>query len=163
MNIKQRFDYKKCPRCNFRTAKSGIICPNCSLNYTKFDMATNLEAKDAISKGEKARVLMRKGCPTDVNRLKLTLLTIFLGFLGAHLYYVGRWKKAIFYTVFFMIGVAYSIITTSLTISSVNLFWELFYILYLVWGAVIILWIIDIVKVCFNKFKIPVSLPYNKK
>ena len=34
---------------------------------------------------------------------------------------------------------------------------ELFYILVLVWGAVIFMWIVDIAKVCFNRFKIPVS------
>lgn len=160
MNIKQKFDYKKCPRCNFKTAKSANVCPGCNLNYFKFDTATNAEAKRAIKEGDTNRVIYRTGQPNDVGKVKLLLLTIFLGFMGSHLYYIGRFKRAVFYTIFFIIGVVYSILSTIFTITTYSLIWELFYILYLVWGAVIILWIIDIVKVCFNKFKIPVSLPY---
>lgn len=160
MSIKQRFDVKKCPRCNFKTAKSANVCPSCQLNYTKFDKATNAEAKRALSAGENNRVIYRKGCPSDVSKVKLLLLTIFLGFMGAHLYRVGRWKKAIFYSSFFLIGLTYAILSTVLTITTYSLVWEIFYILYLVWGAVILMWLIDIAHVIFNKFKIPVSLPY---
>ncbi len=160
MNISQKFDTKKCPRCNFKTSKSANICPNCQLNYTKFDTATNEEAKRAISAGEHSRVVYRKGCPSDVSKVKLLLLTIFLGFMGAHLYYVGRRKRAIVYTVFFIIGLTYTLITTLLTITSYSFVLEIFYLLTLGWAVVIVMWFADIVHVIFNKFKIPVSLPY---
>lgn len=163
MNIKQRFDTKRCPRCNFKSSKSVNICPNCQLNYTKFDVATNKSAKQAIREGRKNNVIYRKGCPKDVSKFKLLLLTVFLGFTGAHLYRVGRYKRAVTYTVFFIIGLVYTIITSYIEITGYSLIWEVFYLLTAGWGAVMLLWIVDIFRVIFNRFKIPVSLPYVEK
>lgn len=162
MKTRQLFDYKKCPRCNYKLAKSANICPNCELNYTKFEFATNKEAKEALKLGEKSRVIYRKGYPKDVSKTKLLLLSIFLGFMGAHLYYVGRWKRAVFYTVFFVVAITYSSLNAWIGLTTENIMIELFYILYLVFGVVLILWIVDIVKITFNKFRIPVSLKNTK-
>ena len=57
MNTNQLFKNKRCPRCNYKTAKTAAICPQCQLNYTKFACATNAEAKEAFKSGEKSRVL----------------------------------------------------------------------------------------------------------
>lgn len=149
---------KRCPRCNTKVPKEIVTCPGCRLNYQKFEKATNGEAKIAYKMGEGERVVMRKGVPTDVNKFKLIMLTIFLGFTGAHYYYVGRKRMGVFFSIFFVIGLINAILTGVLKISTSGDLYQLFYLLVLVWGAVIIMWIIDIFKVAFNTFKVPVSL-----
>ena len=137
-----------------------LICPSCQLNFTKFNTATNAEAKVAMRAGEKDKVLMRKGLPSDVSRIKLLIITIFLGFTGAHYYYVGRNKMGLFFSIFCGVGLINSIITALMeTIPSGDLY-QIFSLLTLVWGMVGIIWIVDIAKVCLNKFKVPVSRTY---
>ncbi|HIU06076.1 MAG TPA: TM2 domain-containing protein [Candidatus Onthoplasma faecigallinarum] len=108
---------------------------------------------------ERERVLYRRGCPSDVSKVKLLLLTIFLGFTGAHHYYVGRTGKGIFYSIFFVIGVVNAILTTVLQSTPHGELWEIFTLLVLIWGVVIMMWLIDIADVILNRYKIPVSLP----
>ena len=148
---------KRCPRCNTKVAYTAMMCPSCQLNYNKFEMATNKEAKEAFRNKEKDQVLLRKGRPVDVKLWKLLLIAIFLGFAGGHHYYVGRVKMGMFYSIFFMVGLANAILNITIGRLSGNL-WELFSLLVLVWGAVLAMWIVDVAKICLNKFKIPVSL-----
>ena len=151
------FKNKRCPRCNTKVPVGTVSCPGCMLNFQKFDSATNKEAKEALKMGEKERVLMRKGCPKDVKRIKLLLMAIFLGFAGGHHYYVGRYKMGLFYTFFFIIGVTNAIVTSVLNATPTGDLWQIFTLLVLAWGAVLCLWIIDIAKICVNHYKIPVS------
>ena len=151
------FKNKRCPRCNTKMPVEIIVCPSCQLNFQKFESATNLEAKEAIREGETDRVLMRKGRPNDVNFIRLLLITIFAGFTGAHYYYVGRYKMGAFFSIFFAVGIVNAILTSLLDATPKGDLYQIFTLLVFVWGAVIALWIIDIAKVCLNKFKIPVS------
>ena len=149
---------KKCPRCETKVPASTVICPTCQLNFQKFEMATNKEAKEAYREGEADQVILRKGCPSDVKKIKLLLLCIFLGFTGAHYYYVGRTKKGIFFTFFFVVGVLNAVVTNVLKQTFTGDIWQIFTLLVLIWGVVLFMWIIDIANILFNKFKIPVSL-----
>ena len=135
-------------------------CPGCQLNFSKFNAATNAEAKAAMRNGEKDNILLRTGCPGDVSRIKLLLITIFLGFCGAHYYYVGRNKMGVFFSVFFGIGIINAILTVFLDSMPKGDLYQVFTLLVLGWGLVLILWIVDIAKVCLNKFKVPVSRMY---
>ena len=151
------FKNKRCPRCETKMPIEIVVCPNCQLNFQKFDNATNAEAKQAIKQGENERVLMRKGRPSDVNFVRLLLITIFLGFTGAHYYVVGRYTMGAFFSIFFAVGIVNAIISTLLNATPTGDLYQVFTLLVLVWGFVIMLWIIDIAKVCLNSFKIPVS------
>ena len=151
------FKNKRCPRCNIKMPIGTPTCPSCMLNFSKFNSATNKEAKQAIREGEKDNVLMRKGCPSDVSKIKLLLICIFLGFTGAHYYYVGRYKMGAFFSIFFVIGVLNAVLSTTLQGILKGDAWEIFTLLVLVWGLVLALWIIDMAKICLNHFKIPVS------
>ena len=144
MNTIKLFNNKRCPRCGYKVDKNIAVCPQCQLKYAKFESATNAEAKDALKAGEKSRVLYRKGCPSDVNRWQLAGIALCLGFMGAHHYYVGRNKKGIFYTIFCCIGLLYTLLTTFIKNMEYNFAIDLLYTLYLVWGVVLIMWIIDI-------------------
>lgn len=148
---------KRCPRCDVKIPNALMRCPSCDLDFSKFEHASNGEAKEMIKNGESDQVLMRKGRPFDVPFLKLFLLTVFLGFTGAHYYYVGRYKMGIFYSIFCFVGVLNAILTSVFHLNMHGGLWEIFTILVLTWGAVILLWLIDIIKVCLNKFKIPVG------
>lgn len=148
---------KRCPRCNLKMPAFTKVCPSCGLNFDKFDAATNADAKKMLRAGEKEQVLYRKGCPSDVNKIKLLLLTIFVGFTGAHYYYVGRNKMGIFFSTFFVVGVIYSCLVQFVPNIEQFQWFQWVYLLAMVWGVVIILWIVDIAKVCLNRFKIPVS------
>lgn len=151
------FKTKRCPRCNFKVDKDANVCPKCRLNYIKFNTATNTEAHEAMSVGEKDRVLLRKGCPSDIKKWKLLLLTIFLGFCGVHHFYVGRKGWGAFYFTFFIVGMINAILVW--TFGNITSTWyQLFYLLVGVWGVVVALWIFDIAKVATNRYKIPVSL-----
>ncbi len=151
------FKNKHCPRCNSKVPVELVVCSSCQLNFQKFDDATNQEAKEAIRLKENERVLMRKGRPKDVNFVSLLLVTIFLGFTGAHYYYVGRYKMGAFFSTFFAVGVVNAIINSMLKVTPSGEFYQIFVLLVLIWGLVAMLWIIDIAKVLLNKFKIPVS------
>lgn len=153
------FKNKRCPRCNFKVPNEIAVCPKCQLNYQKFNLATNGEAKLAISEGETDRVLYRKGCPNDVKKSTLLLLTIFWGLTGVHYYYVGRKGWGIFYSIFFVVGLINAFISVYFKAAPTGDWFQIFYLLVLVWGAVILMWMVDIIKVCSNSFKIPVSLP----
>lgn len=151
------FKNKRCPRCNTKVPVEIVSCPSCQLNFQKFDTATNAQAKKAIREGEKDKVLMRKGRPSDVKLVPLLLLTIFLGFTGAHYYYVGRYKMGAFFSIFFGVGIINAIINALLNVTPTGDLYQVFTLLVLVWGVVLFLWICDIARVSFNKFKIPVS------
>ena len=134
-----------------------MICPDCRLNYKKFNEATNQEAKEAIRQGEKDNVLMRKGCPPDVNKIKLLLLAIFFGMFGVHHYYVGRYKTGLIYTCFFVVGITNTILSMTIKNIVTSLVYQVFSWLVLGWGIVLFMWIFDIANIILNKFKIPVS------
>ena len=122
---------KRCPRCNTKTESTTVVCPQCRLNYQKFEQATNSVAKQKIKEGEKHQVLMRTSRPADVKFWKLLLMGLLLGFMGGHHYYVGRYKMGIFYTVFFMIGVANAVINTMVKTIQYSFMYEIFYLLVL--------------------------------
>lgn len=151
------FKNKRCPRCETKMPIELVVCPGCQLNFQKFETATNKEAKEAIKSGETERVLIKTGRPSDVKLVPLLLIAIFLGFTGAHHYYVGRYKMGAFYSVFFAVGVVNAILTTMLDATPQGDAYQVFTLLVLIWGLVLFLWIIDIAKICVNKFKIPVS------
>ncbi len=150
---------KRCPRCNFKVEKEANVCPKCRLNYVKLNSATNEEARKALATGDKERVVYRKGCPSDIKKWKLLLITIFLGFFGAHHFYTGRKNWGIFYLAFCCVGVINVIISTFFRKVLFTEWYQVFYLLVAVWGVVVVMWIVDIFKVTINKYKIPVSLP----
>ena len=128
------------------------------LNFQKFNGATNSAAKKAYQAGEKDQVILRVGLPTDISKTKLLLLTIFLGFIGAHYYYVGRKRMGLFFTSFFFVGILNAIISIFFKNIVYTEAYQVFYMFVLTWGFVILLWMVDIFKVLLNRFKVPVSV-----
>jgi len=145
---------KRCPRCKTKAPYATVVCPECKLNYQKFEQATNKEAKKNIRAGEKEQVLMRNSRPSDVVWWKLLLMAIFLGWVGGHHYYVGRNKMGLFYTLTFVL---YLTIFFIIKLVVTQFIFDVYSVLMLTWGFVVFMWIVDVAKICLNKFKIPVS------
>ncbi|MFQ6773320.1 MAG: TM2 domain-containing protein [Clostridia bacterium] len=149
---------KKCPRCNMLLNIGAPSCPDCGLNFAKFANATNAEAKRAMRKGEKERVLNTSQRPSDVSKTKLLLSCIFGGLFGVHEFMLGRWLRGLFYCITTML--AFVLAWLQMYDFTSVAFEYITEIVYLVWVVILVIWIDSIFKIIFNKYKIPVSLPY---
>lgn len=152
---------KKCPRCGNICLISQVKCDDCGLLFARVEQATNKAGKVRLARHQKEQVIYLKKCPYDVKKWKLILMTIFLGLFGGHYFYVGRWKWGLamlsyFFAVFFM-GVVFN--AYFLTIWS----GQFFSIFGPLTGIYAIVWLNDIRRVCFNSFKIPVSILDDKE
>lgn len=155
-------NYNKCPRCGNKTASNFPKCGVCGLNFKKFATATNSEAKSAIRMGERDRVLYSTTPPYDINKTNVLIMAIFGGWCGIHYFSIGRFLKGIFQIIGFIFGMIYCVYR--MNGNSLNGFiGNLVLVLGIIWVITILLWITDIVKIIFNKFKYPVSLPYSNK
>ena len=148
---------QKCPRCGTKHLEQDVRCTGCGLIFERLKLATNRDAKLAIKEGNGKDVVYIKDTPSDLKRSKLILYTIFLGFFGAHCFYVGRYKKAFLMLVFGLI----SAIACYLSINSITPV-EISTLLMLITGIQAFMWLFDIVDVCIFRFKIPVYIN-NKK
>ncbi len=92
-------EFKRCPRCDTKALIYQDKCNACGLIYSRLVNASNKEAKKAIRKGEKNKVICDKTLPKDLSKWKLFCMSLFLGFFGGHFYYVGKYKTGVAFTV----------------------------------------------------------------
>jgi len=155
-------EFKRCPRCNFKTHKDMGRCGKCGLNFIKFQDATNKEAKSAFRMGEKERVLLTKQRPSDVSKVKVFFMNLFGGWFGLHYFALGRLWRGLFQLVGLILGAIY--VYCHGTLHIVSGYMGYFVILCgFVWVASFVIWLSDIWGILFDKFKYPVSLPYTQK
>ena len=147
---------KKCPRCGNECLISQAKCDDCGLLFARLDEATNKAGKVRLARHQKEQVIYVKKCPQDVKKWKLILMTIFLGLFGGHYFYVGRWKIGLGWLCYFFAVLFMGVIFNSyfLTVWS----GQFFSIFGPITGVYTIIWLNDIRRVCFNSFKIPVSI-----
>ncbi|MDD4350849.1 MAG: hypothetical protein PHP83_01495 [Clostridia bacterium] len=151
---------KTCPRCFYKMPAGLKMCPACGMNFDKLEQATNREGRAALRANEKERVVFTNKLPCDVNKWKLFFLTLFLGFTGAHMFRVGRDVRGFAYLILNILGIVFTFLPSSYFVTS--LMYNIFIIANLAWAVAVIFWITDAVLVAFNKFKVPVSLPYRE-
>lgn len=149
--------YKKCPRCGNRCLANQARCEECDLIFARLEYASNKAAKRQLLKFDRDYIIYTKQLPKDVSRIKLYLYTFLLGLFGGQYYYVGKYIKGLLMT----LGFAYVIICTILNpymaeYMEANL-------LYVPIGIYAISWIISIVYVISNKFKVPVIVEMPKE
>lgn len=154
-------EFKRCPRCNFKTHIDFARCGNCGLNFSKFEQSTNLEAKSAFRMGEKERVLYSKQVPSDVSKCKTFFKCLFAGWFGLHYFALGRTWHGLFQILGTVLLFVYSYLTLKLNLYSGYLGLAAL-MLGFTWLASFVIWIKDIFEILFNRFKYPVSLPYSK-
>lgn len=155
MKIKGRKS-KKCPRCGNECLLSQVKCDECGLLFEKVEKATNKEGKRRLYRRQKEQVIYVKKYPSDVKKWKMILITIFFGLFGAHYFYIGKWKKGLAMLIYFFIVLFIGVIFNAYFL----LAWSgnFFSIFGPLTGVYTLIWMFDIYRVSFNKFKVPVSI-----
>ena len=155
-------EFKRCPRCNFKTLNSMARCGNCGLNFEKFNTATNAEAKSAFRMGEKERVLHTRKVPSDINKWKFWLICLFGGWFGLHYFNTGKKWRGAFQILGLTCAFVYSFFIIKFNLRT-GYAGNFVLMCGIIWVASFIIWLSDIVSIPLNKFKYPVSLPYSNK
>ncbi len=145
-------DTQKCPRCGERYISAQEKCSECGLIFSRLQYASNKVAKRQLMHFNYDYVVYTSKLPKDVKKWKLVLYSIFLGLFGGHYFYVGKFGKAIT----MCIGFVYLIVCTILN-PILAPYMEANY-LYVPIGIYAMAWIVSMVFVFFNKFKVPILI-----
>ena len=143
-----------CPKCYGGMNRKSGMCLHCGFRFSDLEGATNEKARIAKKEGKKEDVVYTDRLPEDVKKKTLLLYSIFLGLFGAHNYYVGKFKKAIFMTTIFVI---HSLFATLYSYKLGGSFISYFYTtVAVIQGVSIIMWVLDVIYIIINRFKVPV-------
>lgn len=148
--------YKRCPRCDNKCLATHTKCDECGLVFARMDMATNKAAKNMIKRGDRQYVLYTKNLPKDISYVKLLLFSIFLGLVGGHYYYTGKYIKAFLMSA----GFAYTLVCVIFNYALQN-FMDTYY-LYVPIGILAFSWVVSVCYVLIKKFKVPVCIETTK-
>lgn len=144
---------KKCPRCNEKTFINTKKCDNCGLVFSKLEYLSNKEAKRAMLKNEKEKIIRTTDFPRDLQRWKAVLLCAFGGALGLHNIYVGRYIKGFFSLIFTVLTAILILVLEG------NVLANLYEIYLFIPGAIVfIFWFYDLFLLLLKKYKVPAAL-----
>ncbi|MFQ6724485.1 MAG: hypothetical protein ACLRFE_04070 [Clostridia bacterium] len=153
-------DFKRCPRCGFKTPSNMARCGNCLLNFEKFSNATTAEAKSAFRMGEKERVLYSRNVPSDINKWKFLLTCLLGGWFGLHYFKLGKIWRALFQ----ICGLIFAFVYTNFAVTKgirTGYLGNLIFVCGIIWASSFVIWVSNTFSILFNRFKYPVSLPYS--
>ncbi len=142
--------YKRCPRCDRKMLATASKCDECGLIFSRLEYATNTAAKEKFKNGDRDYIIYVSNLPSDVSYLRLLLYTFFLGLVGGHYYYVGKYIKGVLMTLIFVYA-AFCVIFNAYIVDYLQL-------LYVPMGIGVLSWIVSCVYVISKKFKVPVSI-----
>lgn len=139
-----------CPRCNEKMPENSVRCTSCGLIFDRLNYATNSAGKKMIRNGNRDKVVYVKKLPSDVKKWKLILMGVFTGLFGGHCFYVGRYVRGII----MLFGGIIAIVSGVL--ASFSLLPEsIFTLCGMISGVMFIVWLFDVINICFSKFKVP--------
>lgn len=148
-----------CPRCKTKCLVNQPRCPECRLIFSRLTNLSNKEAKKALRRGEKIKVVYVKEMPADIVKWKVFLMCLVTGIFGGHSYYTGRYKRAIFIScaMIFSLGVM-GLNASPLTYGTV--WYDVLFYTFAPFGACILLfWGFDLFFILFERYKYPASIP----
>ena len=151
---RKTFYSKRCPRCGTKNDYSNSKCTQCGLIFSRVENGSNKLAKGLILSGQKDLTIKAPGFPKDVSKKTFMLLCGFLGFWGAHNFYVGRYIKAIFQVIsgiFAVLATFFSGITFISVLSSY---------LFIFVAIDAFMWMFDLIDGAINKYRIPVAVDF---
>ena len=146
---------KTCPRCDMKVPEFTEICPDCGLDFARLDKATNADAKRKKLRGDRDFIIMTAKLPHDVSFLKLILLCIFLGPVGAHNFYVGRYLKGSVLLADFVIALLLVIFNEPLMSALGE---QPFSAISTILGLIMLMWFWDLLQIITKKYKVPVAI-----
>lgn len=145
----------KCPQCNYKMRQD--VCPYCNIEKKDVKQASNQKAKIYMQSHKKDKVVFTKEKPNDVNKANMLWFTIFLGFVGAGNFYVGRKKRGYFMLISFVVGMTLTYF--KVTYMDIWLLENMANIASIFTIIAIFMWFSDIINVIFNRYRYPVVLP----
>ena len=141
-----------CPKCYGKIDKKTNRCSYCGFKMSELDGATNKQAKQAMKTIYKDDILYSTKLPEDVKKSHLVLWCVFLGFFGAHHFSVGKFWQGFFMCLVTCLTATFSIVTAFVQ----GVYQKIFEVLTVFQGAVLIMWVSDLVKIVANRYKVPV-------
>lgn len=150
-----------CPICGCKMPNK-TMCIYCKITGDQVENASNKKAKERIKNHDRKEVYYSTTMPKDVNRTKLLLLTLLLGYLGIGNYYVGRYVKGLYSTLSWVIYLPFGITNAVLNgkVAAFKLLSEIFAVFVMI---AIVLWVADTIAVIAKIYKMPVVLGEKKK
>ena len=148
----------RCPICGSKMV-DGKLCQYCKITDEQVYGASNKKVSQYRKNDMSDLVYFTTDIPSDVNKIRLLLYTIFFGFLGVNHFYVKRNIRGMFSLFSFVISAILLVVDQSVkTIGSVLVFRLFFELAFFAMAINVLLWICDIINVIFRKFKVPVVL-----
>ena len=145
----------KCPRCGEENFKTQKKCSDCGLIFDRLNYVSNRAGKIAVIKREKENILRVTKWPSDAKKGKALLLCGFLGLVGAHNFYLGRYLKGFFSLIVTLVACVCILLENVIDYAS---FYENFF--FLPTGIMFLMWWVDFILIASNKYKIQVELNY---
>ena len=155
MKFRKTKPYKKCPRCGNKCLVAQAKCEECDLVFSRMEFATNKAAKKKLRHLDNDYIIYTNQLPKDVSYWKLILITLFVGLMGGHYYYVGKYVKGGLMTASFV----YLIFCT---VFNAQIYSALEAGAYVPIGIAAFAWMASLVYVCCKKFKVPVIVEIPK-
>ena len=144
-----------CPKCYGRLKNGQTRCGYCGFDTKIMEGASNKEAKRIKHTIYKDDILYTTNIPADVSKKKLLLFSIFLGLLGIHNFYVGKFWQGLYMCLTTSITLVLSFIVSGI-ITANNVFYVTFQFTLIFQGITVIMWVIQIIKIFLERFKIPI-------
>ena len=155
----------RCPCCGGKIKKNENMCVRCGTRLSDIENASHQAVKTAREEFTPEKIVLTTVWPKDLSYKNTLLMCIFLGLFGGHYFYVKRKVPAIIYLVSWSIFLLFTFISSQYTTGSDPIpqfeshSLELLYGFACFIGAmVVILWIMDIIKIAFKHFNVPVVL-----
>lgn len=162
----------RCPKCGAKIKTYELGCRKCGLRMSEIKEASFEKVDIARAEYQPEKVVYSSFFPSDLSKKKVLLLCIFLGWAGGQYYSTKRPIRAILMT---LASILFLLTSSSMALTLQGLAgfleplgsWMLgtrFYVFPCMFGALcVIVWILDIIKICTKTFKVPVVLPEQKQ
>ena len=144
-----------CPKCYGKINKGQTRCQYCGFDTKIINGASNKQAKKIKHTIYKDDILYTTQIPADVSKKKLMMFSIFLGLLGVHNFYVGKFWQGLYMCLTTSITFVLSMIVSTI-INSNNIFYIAFQFVLGFQGVTVIMWVVQMIKIFLERFKIPV-------
>ncbi|MBR4270175.1 MAG: TM2 domain-containing protein [Clostridia bacterium] len=160
----------RCPCCGAKLRKNDNMCIRCGTKLSQIENASHQAVTKARKEFTPEKVVLTKIWPKDLSYKNTLLMCIFLGTFGGHYFYVKRKIPGIIYLVCWSIFLVFSFIASQYTVgdSPVPQFnspaMDILFGFACCAGALItVLWLMDIIRISFKRFYVPVVLENNNK
>lgn len=112
-----------------------------------------------ILKGNYKDTIKTSDWPADAKKTTATLLCLFLGYTGAHNFYLGKFIKAGISLFGFVLAVVMVILTDYIYGTTT---WNILWLISIIPGTCVLLfWFSDLISIIFERYKIPVAIDEN--